>query len=281
MILYKYLHPDRVDILKNCLIRYTPSQAFNDPFEVKPYISKISEKADGKAMLEENLPELIRKVYNDFPLELRMFMQYDQFYELAKNEIGEKSDLLLERIESFTPMVREMLATKLTELLGILSLTERADNLLMWAHYAVSHEGFVIGFDATHPYFNDKKSPDDELRHLRKVEYRETRPALPMIELSGEDVLMVKSTQWEYEQEWRIIRPLEDADRIIQNQPYPVHLFQFPAAAVREVIFGCRMLEENKGCIIASLKSTSFQHVQISQAEPDEIEFRMKFHPVI
>lgn len=39
MILYKYLTPDRIDVLQNCMVRYTQPGAFNDPFEVKPYIS--------------------------------------------------------------------------------------------------------------------------------------------------------------------------------------------------------------------------------------------------
>lgn len=34
-----------------------------------------------------------------------------------------------------------------------LSLSEKADDLLMWAHYAKHHEGFVIGFDGKHPMF--------------------------------------------------------------------------------------------------------------------------------
>lgn len=33
--LYKYLSPDRVEILQNCLTRYTPPGALNDPFEMR------------------------------------------------------------------------------------------------------------------------------------------------------------------------------------------------------------------------------------------------------
>ena len=35
--------------------------------------------------------------------------------------------------------------------IGVLSLSEKRDNLLMWAHYAAQHTGFVIGFDSENP----------------------------------------------------------------------------------------------------------------------------------
>lgn len=33
MIVYKYLRPERIDVLKNSLIRFTQPAALNDPFE--------------------------------------------------------------------------------------------------------------------------------------------------------------------------------------------------------------------------------------------------------
>ncbi|EPJ44297.1 MAG: hypothetical protein OFPII_35920 [Osedax symbiont Rs1] len=44
------------------------------------------------------------------------------------------------------------------DMYGILSMTERIDNLLMWSHYADSHTGFVIGFDPSHDFFDGTKS---------------------------------------------------------------------------------------------------------------------------
>jgi len=36
MIVYKYLHPDRIDVLAGGLIRFTQAAALNDPFESTP-----------------------------------------------------------------------------------------------------------------------------------------------------------------------------------------------------------------------------------------------------
>lgn len=37
--------------------------------------------------------------------------------------------------------------------MGVLSLTKRFDNQLMWAHYADSHKGIVLEFDPSSDFF--------------------------------------------------------------------------------------------------------------------------------
>jgi len=55
--------------------------------------------------------------------------------------------------------------------IGILSLAEHPDNLLMWFALSANHTGFVIEFDETHPFFT---SADTNLKEscliLQKVE---------------------------------------------------------------------------------------------------------------
>src|SRR6185369_11649875 len=41
MFVYKYLHPDRIDVLRNTLIRFTQPAALNDPFEVIPNLKDV------------------------------------------------------------------------------------------------------------------------------------------------------------------------------------------------------------------------------------------------
>lgn len=282
MILYKYLTADRVDVLLNCMVRYTQPKAFNDPFEVKPYVCKISEDQIAYSMFEELVSKKLQEIYDKLPGEFRTNMPFAIFCTTVQEELGPKAKVLFHQlIESNTPMIRKMIDEEFNDRIGIFSLAEKRDNLLMWAHYAASYEGFVIGFDSEHPCFNNKKGPNDEFCHLRRVEYRETRVASPLIELSGIDTLFVKSTQWSYEQEWRIIQPLQDADIINANQPYTIYLFKFPASAIREVIFGCRMKDSKRLAILESLKSDIFQHVKIFQAEPDKIEFKLNIRQAV
>ena len=39
--LYKYLSPERIDVLQNKQIRFTQPEALNDPFELKPLFEEL------------------------------------------------------------------------------------------------------------------------------------------------------------------------------------------------------------------------------------------------
>ena len=62
---------------------------------------------------------------------------------------------------------------RLSQQVGILCLTEVPDSLLMWAHYADSHKGFLVGFNTTHTFFTNMKV-------LEPVIYSETRVRVPL-----------------------------------------------------------------------------------------------------
>lgn len=49
--------------------------------------------------------------------------------------------------------------------IGILSLTSKNDNLLMWVHYANSHKGFVVEFNIENVFFNQTVRAGEILRH--------------------------------------------------------------------------------------------------------------------
>jgi hypothetical protein len=109
------------------------------------------------------------------------------------------------------------------EKLGILSLCEENDNLLMWAHYSNEHKGYCLEFSSTEPHqsfvnlmgvynmffpviYDNKRydmcdinpfySPggvyDDALAEQRQLE-------------STKKTFCHKSEGWKYEKEWRIL----------------------------------------------------------------------------
>jgi hypothetical protein len=63
MKIYKYLSPERMDVLSRCRIRYTQPGAFNDPFEVKPYVTTISNVDAAESMVDDVLLDEIKKAY--------------------------------------------------------------------------------------------------------------------------------------------------------------------------------------------------------------------------
>jgi len=244
MNLYKYVGEERVDILKDGLIRFTQPQAFNDPFELKPYISEIMDRGSLEKTISDLLPEILRNEYDKQSQGFRKKIPYEIFRSLAEINaekiIGDKDLFLAWGAE----IMQKIVCDGIEKVIGILSLTESPDNLLMWAHYANSHQGFVIEFDSSHKYFNQKITENDELRHLRKVSYSEKRPDIRINKLDGFDAgvaaFLTKSNDWSYEKEWRMLLPLECSDKQIMSSPYNRYLFKVPFSAISSVIIGAR-----------------------------------------
>jgi hypothetical protein len=161
--------------------------------------------------------------------------------------------------------------------LGVLCLSEVPDSLLMWAHYASSHTGFVVEFDAWHPCFHQQKSGEDDLRHLRRVHYRESRPSAPLSNMGAIELFLAKSGHWGYEREWRIVRPLSDASTTIAAQPYPIALFEIPVEAITAVILGCRISAEAEAGIRQTVQeNVALRSVRIRKAVPDPTHFLLR-----
>ncbi len=283
--LYKYLKPERIDVLTKCKIRYTQPRAFNDPFELTVPMTRIMEEEEIKHMGDQLIPQQAQDVYERLPDPSRSLTSAQQVQLILKKRRAKRKvdKRVAQQLRLVAPEIRAGIEEALNSNIGILSLTERPDNLLMWAHYAASHEGLAIGFNSEHPYFNAPKSPNDELRHLRQVTYRQSRPKMSMTNFSGIDILLVKSTHWAYEREWRILRALQDADEVIPLLPplHTVHLFNFPSDAVVEVILGCRMGEAKRKEVIKEIRSIEhFRHVRILQSSPAPLEFRLRFEHI-
>ncbi len=270
-ILYKYLPPERLVVLSNGLIRYTQFGAFNDPFDGHPNFTALSTNDDLMEKMAQILPEEIKRAYESLPQDKQAQMPYELFRSLALWRAKEVAPAIMKNMVDITPLVQNLLRENLDKHVGALSLSEVADNVLMWSHYSGGHAGFALGFDARHPYFNARLSEVDEFRHLRRVEYRNERPNAPLSSLSGVEMFLVKSTDWAYEKEWRIMRPLADSETVADAQPLPAHLFRYPIDAIKEIIFGAKMLPSTKSALLEVLVAQpALQHVVLKQASIDQ-----------
>lgn len=136
--------------------------------------------------------------------------------------------------------------------IGVLCFTSKEDNLLMWAHYANNHAGICIEFDKNADFFNGKyknatkclgQTIDDHYQNigvLRKVDYRLERPTyVEPSELEYDtESWFVKSPEWKYEEELRLLLPLDLAKRVpnLDMLFYPVEV-----GIIKSIILGCQM----------------------------------------
>jgi hypothetical protein len=57
MSLYKYVPPERLDVLRNLRIRFTQPGAQNDPFELRPVVERFRRREVARQALAKPLSE--------------------------------------------------------------------------------------------------------------------------------------------------------------------------------------------------------------------------------
>jgi hypothetical protein len=150
-----------------------------------------------------------------------------------------------------------LLYKRLNEEVGIFSLTERKNDILMWSHYADKHKGICVEFRPV------KEEHDNFLYQAQKVIYpKENNP--PQLnfykyrnnpEEEAVKLLCTKALQWKYEGEWRIID--------IEEGPGKRSI---PEGIISSVILGC-CIEKNDSDLIMKLASAYPTPITIYKAK--------------
>ena len=278
MKLYKYFHPDRADVLKNGVIRFSPPTVLNDPFELKPHISELFTKDFVRSNFKENLSDTLTNFYTEFSNETKQKFSLESLLMIAKNDPSRVIKFFYDYENKARLICQNKMEDVFGRMIGILCLTETPNNLLMWAHYADSHQGFAIEFNSSNIFFDRRKTEEDDFRHLRKVIYSKERPNIVLSELDTFAPFLTKGLEWSYESEWRIMDHLETASKIIGEGPSAIHLFEFPKSAIKRVIFGCKISESKKDEILKIIESSkNYQQIACVQAQIHESKFELTF----
>lgn len=272
--LYKYFDPDRISFLDNLLVRYSPLGAFNDPFEGRPSVTSLMNRTELKDSIDQIFEQELFKKYSKLPAIYRSQRSFADYRIPLQSRIGALVPQVLQQVDSLTNPFMGRLNRIFDANIGVFCLSEVRDSLLMWAHYAKTHTGFVVEFDSTHDHFNARRSEHDEFGFLRPVDYRKDRPRGILLD-SIEGLFTVKSSEWEYEQEWRILRPLDQADEALPAEPFAFHLYRIPAAAIKSVIIGARATESTKAAILAAAERLN--NLPVYRASPCEETFGFAF----
>lgn len=157
---------------------------------------------------------------------------------------------------------------------GIFSVTEVPDSILMWSHYADSHKGFCVGFDAEKLHMFRRtywEETDAKIDHV-EVEYFDDYPILRPCEKREVDEvkeqLRIKASDWKYEKEHRFILIGETKKKVL-----------LPNGIVSEVILGCRMPLEHKDEIIGALRQRPTR-IRLFQAKEKREQFGLDFQEI-
>jgi len=278
MLLYKYVTPERIDIIENLMIRYTQPEALNDPLEGKVVFDQFASEAEMEKTFQENFVNELKNQYELLPQDIKKHITLKGFVKYVDKEKPDAYNEFKSLLEAVTPDIKTSMKCAFDGRVGVLSLTETPNNMSMWAHYAMNHRGFVLGFDAEHPYFHQKRSESDEFYYLRRVKYYEQKDRIlkKMLELSMDDIFLAKNIEWSYESEWRILAPVQYADCKNDSVSPVVYLFKFPPEALRQIIIGENMDIRNREKILHIIRSKSeMHHIELKQAKINVEQFHL------
>jgi hypothetical protein len=380
MLIYKYVPPERIDVLQNGKIRLTQPGNFNDPFETLPYLQSLVTPGKGEEIADQLTKGILNPVKEGkigFVELLEMVTESDSGEEPEGGSVVTREDR--ELLDRFARVMRRMVktrdideaeiakeflegadfASKFGDLLdldlaeegseddevfaemrkrtrrlqnllqdgfqavysdhyGILSLSRRRKNLLMWSHYSRAHSGFLLAFDAKHGFFQSARDSEETDSYFGAVEYSAKRPNLPLnmdqivtpalgeqvqrmvedrtlslerenepvdglkkkLEEKAQDFLFTKSDHWDYEQEWRLVRPLSDHDERKAEGGDEIYLFEWPPSALRAIVAGCKMDDDVQEGIEDLLQKDRYSHVDLYDATTSREEFGLEYEPV-
>lgn len=283
--IYKYVPPERIDILENLLIRITQPKYLNDPFDAVLSFKKVVEKELFlKHFNSENLFEKIVTNFDDslseFNKQNNLDISLEKLLEVQGKDFDQFKKLFLYEMENVTTLfTTENMATKkllndeINKFLGVISFTESPDNIPMWAYYANVHTGFVIVFNAEHKFFNNGLLVDKDFGKLQKIIYSPDKTILDSLKEFKSNPFFEKHIRWRNEEEWRMILPLTLSNTI----KFPdIHLINIPPELIVGIIFGFRTNPELVD-YVHKLKSQKeiWKHLQLYKAIPLFDEYKM------
>lgn len=150
---------------------------------------------------------------------------------------------------------------KLISQSGILSLSKNNKNITMWSHYANEHKGLAFELHVEEDY--------DFFHGYGIVEYVEEYELLSYTNLTPNKdynkLFLTKYTDWEYEEEIRIIDYNKNGIR------------KFNKSVLKTIYFGYRADETNIKKIIQLCQLNGFQHVVFKKGKLIPGKFELDF----
>lgn len=143
---------------------------------------------------------------------------------------------------------------------GILSLCDTSDNMLLWAHYAHEHRGAVLELDVSELITT---TDENTIQCVAEVIYSDARVDYIAERIPLWMTLAYKSQAWAYEREWRLFKSLNNLRRKTDD----IFVIDLPPSAIKSVTFGARASGSEESDTLALLASTSeYRHVAIHKA---------------
>ena len=284
--LYKYRQfcENHIDALSNNVLWRCSPNGFNDPYDTSIYFN-----IDHILIENVSLEDVIQNtnMLSDEPISGRPRRLLDPI------RVGDWQSRVMEEIISAEPGsmsvtsdIREIASSvfeqqnetnlsHFTEHLqsgfSVVSLSQVPSSILMWSHYSDAHNGFCIEYD-----FSSISTTDPRRRLCFPVYYRRkltnaTRYVAKsdlgnFNNLFGLYLCLLKSDEWAYEKEWRIVMPTGSSHANAE--------IWMPTPA--SIILGMRVDEENERWMVEHCRRNEIPLMKVRQRRD---AFRLEIVP--
>ncbi len=260
-VAYKYLNGHyALEMLRTLELKITPPNQFNDPFEFTPHVVCASPEREAKHLLKRKGE--LKEMYEQ---EKGLLMFSGNFREY-REKIKRMRPALLAGVKKEMPKASARLQRDyldgISTAVGVLSLSARADSIVMWGHYADRHRGVVIGFDTSWEVFQTGKG-------LRSVQYSRERLTWDSSWKRGsaaektyvEQMVRHKNDEWAYERELRQLFQLAGLRRRRLDDGSTGYFLSVPAPVIVRVILGSRCPSDVQDEVRRVLQEPRWSHI--------------------
>ncbi len=231
------------------LVRFTRPSSFNDPWDCKPVFSIPEDKDEREALV-------------------RWMAAANAKHGTALDP--DERERRVERLITDTHKLRCMvdkaapeMHRQMDERYRVYCLTTKPACPLMWAHYADHHRGVCLEINVHH----------GDLCAAIQVQYREKYPAFRLDDHQDLSPFYTKSSDWQYEEEYRLIAEEEQGafdHRTLKTQD---QFYRLPPGSLTCIIIGARASDEDRRTIRKIIDHSS-RNLLVRQATraPDRYE---------
>jgi len=261
--LYKYFPPERIDVFETMMVSFTRPKWFNDPFELNPRILfEQSKKDKNKA----------KKSLYDSYTKTDQTISFEEYQKEADERLKKQTEKYLGPGFCLGEFVLESQHLgRMNHSVGLFCLTKHPKNLLMWAHYASSHTGFVIELIQDELFWDTTGFP-------LKVRYVNKRPILDLDSSDDEymHTFLAKGKEWSYEDEYRIVGHFDDLKEVpIGNTS--IYMGSIHPESIGRVIMGCKMNDSDKEKIYEILSNPKYKKAKLLEARVHTRDFSLAY----
>ena len=270
--IYKYVVPERINILEDLQLRITQPKYLNDLFDLAISFKRLVRKETYEERMEGKVGKLLTKFYDNIYHKTNFNMN-DELKKRGVKE-GDLDNLFKLFFTEEHSELKNGLKDGINKSFGVLSFTESYDNVPMWAHYTNLYQGFVLILNSNHKFFNRGLIDDTQMGYLEQVKYVEKKKgwdSLEELHHNLKEIFFEKQDGWKNEKEWRMILPLE----IANEKRYPdIFLIDIPSDLIIGVIFGFNC-SNNLIEYVKELKEEELEHLELYKAIPNLDEYKM------